>query len=74
LALSLRTRLLLIPRLSNHLIALRKNAVVDSIGECNIIGSIRIKGDVASGSNGTTRTFSFSKRRHVAAMEEGRVA
>jgi transposase len=51
-----------------------KKAAVDSIGECNIIRSISTRGDVASGSNWTTRTIRLTKDGGMAAMEEGAVA
>ena len=50
-----------------------KKATVDSIGECNIIRFTRIKGDVASGSNGTTGSFRITKGGSVATVESGRV-
>ena len=51
-----------------------KKAAVDSTGECNIIQSTRIKGDVARDANGTTWIVCITERKHVAAMEEWRVA
>ena len=56
-----------------HFWSSAKYAKVDSIGECNIIGSTRIKGDVASGSKGTTGFIRVTEGGIVAAMEEGRV-
>ena len=51
-----------------------KKAAVDSTGECNIIQSTRIKGDVARDANGTTWIVCITERKHVVAMEEWRVA
>ncbi len=51
-----------------------KKAAVDSIGQCNIIRSIPIKGDVADGSDGKTRTVRVAENGGVAAMEERSVA
>ena len=51
-----------------------RKATVDSIGQCNIIRSIRIKGDVADGSDGKTWTVRVAENGGVAAMEERSVA
>jgi hypothetical protein len=50
-----------------------KKGGVDSIGDCNII-RIPTKGDVASGSNGTTRAVRVTEGGGMAAMEGRSVA
>jgi hypothetical protein len=51
-----------------------EKAAVHSIGECNIIRSIPTQGDVAIGSDGTTRTFRVTEGGSMATMEERPVA
>ena len=51
-----------------------KKAAVDSIGECNIINLLPTEGDVANGSNGTTRAVRITEGGGMAAMEERSVA
>jgi transposase len=51
-----------------------KKALVDSIGERNIIRSVSTKGDVVNGSDGTTRAVRATEGGGMAAMEGRSVA
>ena len=58
----------------SHSDSLAKKAVVYSIGQCNILPTNLIIGDVAHGSDGTTRIVRVTEVGDMASMEERPVA